>query len=36
MRFKKPMKIDYENDSIDQIVKNIGVAIEQDHSFLIN
>jgi 1-acyl-sn-glycerol-3-phosphate acyltransferase len=36
MRFKKPMKIDYENDSIDQIVKNIGMAIEQDHSFLIN
>ena len=36
MRFKKPMKIDYENDSIDQIVKKIGVAIEQDRSFLIN
>ena len=34
MVFKKPLQIDYENDSFDQIVKKISFAIEQDTSFL--
>ncbi len=31
---KKPLEIDYENDSIEKIVKQLQFAIEQDQSFL--
>ena len=34
MVIKKPMEIDYENDSVDDIVKKIEFAIEQHPSFL--
>jgi len=34
MVIKEPMKIDYENDTVDEIVKNIQFEIEQDPSFL--
>ncbi|WP_196894590.1 lysophospholipid acyltransferase family protein [Aureivirga marina] len=34
MVIKKPMEIDYENESIDDIVKKIEFAIEQHPSFL--
>ena len=31
---KKPLEIDYENDSIEQIVEKVEFAIEQHPSFL--
>ena len=31
---KKPLDIDYNNDSIDDILKKVEFAIEQHHSFL--
>jgi hypothetical protein len=31
---KKPMEIDYENDSMEQIIEQIQFAIEQHPSFL--
>jgi hypothetical protein len=31
---KEPLKIDYDNDSIEQIVEQIEFAIEQHPSFL--
>ena len=34
MEIKKPLKIDYENESIDSIVEKIEYAIEQHPSFL--
>jgi hypothetical protein len=34
MEIKKPMEIDYENDSIEDIVEKIEFAIEQHPSFL--
>ena len=34
MTIKKPLKIDYENDSVDSIVEKIEYAIEQHPSFL--
>ena len=34
MVIKKPMEIDYENDSIEEIVKKIEFEIEQHASFL--
>jgi 1-acyl-sn-glycerol-3-phosphate acyltransferase len=34
MLIKEPMKIDYEKETIEEIVFKIGVAIEQDSSFL--
>ena len=34
MEIKKPLEIDYENESIDSIVKKIEFAIEQHPSFL--
>ncbi len=34
MQIKKPLDIDYENESIDEIVKKIEFAIEQHPSFL--
>ncbi len=34
MEIKKPLEIDYENDTIDQIVEKIEYAIEQHPSFL--
>ena len=34
MEIKEPMNIDYENDTIDQIVEKIEYAIEQHPSFL--
>ncbi|NQV78449.1 MAG: 1-acyl-sn-glycerol-3-phosphate acyltransferase [Lutibacter sp.] len=34
MVIKKPMEIDYENETIDEIVKRIEFEIEQDASFL--
>jgi len=34
MVIKKPMEIDYENDSIDDIVKRIEIEIEQHPSYL--
>ena len=34
MEIKKPLKIDYENESIDSIVKKIEFGIEQHPSFL--
>ena len=34
MVIKKPMEIDYENETIDEIVKRIQIEIEQDASFL--
>ena len=34
MVIKKPLDIDYENDSIDKIVEDIEFAIEQHPSFL--
>ena len=33
MEIKAPMNIDYENETIDNIVKKIALAIEQDSSF---
>ena len=32
MKIKPPMKIDYENDSVEKIVEEIGLAIEQHHT----
>ena len=29
MEIKPPLKIDYQNDSLDEIVKKIGESIEQ-------
>ena len=34
MEIKKPLKIDYENESIEQIVEKIEYSIEQHPSFL--
>ena len=34
MVIKKPMEIDYENETIDEIVKKVEFEIEQDPSFL--
>ncbi len=34
MVIKKPMEIDYENDTIEEIVKKVEFEIEQDPSFL--
>lgn len=34
MVIKKPMEIDYENDTIDEIVKKVEIEIEQDPSLL--
>ncbi|MDO9275587.1 MAG: 1-acyl-sn-glycerol-3-phosphate acyltransferase, partial [Lutibacter sp.] len=34
MVIKKPIEIDYENDTIDEIVKKIEFGIEQHPSFL--
>ena len=34
MIIKEPLEIDYENESVDSILKNIQTAIEQDTSFL--
>ena len=34
MEIKKPMDIDYENDSIESIVEKLEFAIEQHPSFL--
>ena len=34
MVIKKPLDIDYENDSIDDIVEKLEYAIEQHPSFL--
>ena len=34
MEIKKPLDIDYENESIESIVKKIEYAIEQHPSFL--
>ena len=31
---KKPMEIDYENDSVEDVVKSLQYAIEQHPSFL--
>ena len=33
MEIKPPLEIDYENDSVDNIIEKIGQAIEQDRSF---
>jgi 1-acyl-sn-glycerol-3-phosphate acyltransferase len=34
MIIKEPLEIDYENESVDSILKKIQMAIEQDTSFL--
>ena len=34
MEIKEPLKIDYENDSVESIVEKIEFAIEQHSSFL--
>lgn len=34
MEIKQPLEIDYENDTIDQLVEKIEFAIEQHPSFL--
>ena len=34
MVIKDPLKIDYENESVDSILKKIEFAIEQHSSFL--
>jgi hypothetical protein len=34
MEIKAPLAIDYENDTIDQIVEQLEYAIEQHPSFL--
>jgi hypothetical protein len=34
MVIKEPLKIDYENDTVEQIVEQLEYAIEQHHSFL--
>ena len=34
MIIKEPLEIDYENESVDSILKKIQIAIEQDTSFL--
>ena len=34
MVIKEPLEIDYENDTVDEVVKKIEVAIEQDPSLL--
>jgi len=34
MEIKKPLEIDYENESVDSIVEKIEFAIEQHPSFL--
>ena len=31
---KEPLEIDYNNDSLDDILKKVEFAIEQHHSFL--
>jgi hypothetical protein len=34
MEIKQPLEIDYENDSVDDIVEKLQYAIEQHPSFL--
>ena len=34
MTVKKPLEIDYENDTTDDIIKKIAFSIEQHESFL--
>ena len=34
MEIKKPMDIDYDKETVDEIVKKIEYAIEQHESFL--
>jgi len=34
MIIKPPLDIDYENDSVDEIIEKVQYAIEQDPSFL--
>jgi len=34
MVIKEPLKIDYENDTVDEVVEKIEYAIEQHPSFL--
>ena len=34
MQIKKPLQIDYENESVDEIVEKISYAIEQHQSFM--
>ena len=34
MEIKQPLEIDYENDTVDQVVEKIEYAIEQHPSFL--
>ena len=34
MVIKKPLEIDYENDSVDKIVEQLEYAIEQHPSFI--
>ena len=34
MTIKKPLDIDFENDSTDDIIRKVGFSIEQDKSFL--
>ena len=34
MTIKKPLDIDFENDSTDDIISKVGFSIEQDKSFL--
>jgi preprotein translocase subunit Sss1 len=34
MEIKEPLKIDYENESVESIVEKIEYAIEQHSSFL--
>ena len=34
MEIKEPLKIDYQNDSVESIVEKIEFAIEQHPSFL--
>src|SRR5210317_1798918 len=34
MIIKEPLKIDYDNDSVDEVVEKVQYAIEQDPSFL--
>ena len=31
LKFGKPLEIDYENDSVDDLIKKLGVAIGEDH-----
>ena len=34
MTIKKPLKIDYDNDSVEKIIEKLEYAIEQHSSFL--